>query len=249
MAKILDLRKKVEPQVKVIYRTITTRQPWYVELSKVLAVIAIVTTVVWGITKADVPVSAKSWSAIGLVATTTDTTISIDNARSSENASTTEYSFDISSISKVETNKYEPLILSDLKTGDKVIIQGTIENDTMIARRVIAFISSTTATTTTATSTETLATTTVSTDIATSTASTTTEVATSTPDVSTSTDSIATTTDTTTDDPTSTTTDPVATTTPEVVTESTATTTEDVTPPATTPETTSDTSSTTENNI
>ncbi|MFA6094553.1 MAG: LamG-like jellyroll fold domain-containing protein [Candidatus Paceibacterota bacterium] len=53
MKNILDLRKKITPRVFVIERVIMKRRPWYIELAKILTVIVIVTSIVYGISRAD----------------------------------------------------------------------------------------------------------------------------------------------------------------------------------------------------
>jgi hypothetical protein len=235
MTKFLDLRTKTPPQVKVIYKTITQRRSWYIELTKILLSIIIVGTIVWGVSRADDAVNhiskVKAFSAIGLVSTTTETTISIDSAHGSDNASTTSYTFDTSTIGKFETNKYKPLLISDIKVGDRVIVQGTSKGDLITAGRLIDFTTSSTATTT-----DTLATTTP--ELSTTT-STTTDVTSSSTSTSTLNDVIQNIVNIITGTTTGTSSDNTATT-----TDDTSTTTEATTTPTTTPEIVPDTSTT-----
>jgi hypothetical protein len=233
MTKFLDLRKKTVPQVKIIYKTVVQQRSWYLELTKVLAAIVVVGTVVWGISRADDAINnkvvkIKPFSAIGLVSATTDSTISIDDAHGSDNASTTSYTFDTSTVTKIETKKYSPITFSDIQVGDRVIVQGTVKGDLVTASRIIDFTSSSSTATTTATTTLPLATTTP--EVSTSTDETSSSTSTSTPSLNEVIQNIVdvitgTTTGTSSDTTT------VATTTEEV----SATTTEDIIP-TTTPE-------------
>ncbi len=193
MAKILDLRKDINPRVKIIYRTITKRQPWYVEMTKVLITIAVVTTIVWGTSRADNPgnTEVKNFSAIGLVSNLSDKSLSIDHARSSDKTNSDNYKFDISSVQKIETDAYLAMLFSDIKVGDKVIVQGLLDNGVITARRIVDFSFSSSTATTTATTTDETATSTATTTDTTIDTGTDTTIATTTDTlISTSTDNI-----------------------------------------------------------
>lgn len=257
MTKILDLRKKVHPQVKIIYKTVIERQSWYVEIGKVLAVVAIVSFIVWGTSKADnvdTKPKVKNFSVSGIVSDISSTTLSLINTHGTDGASDISRTFDLGGVKRIEDKNHAILALSDIVLNDEVVAQGTITDGFIDIRRIISFGLSDA--TSTATST-----------IATTTATTTIDLASSTPEISSST--ATSTTATTTDDAFSTTTldlststatttdvtstDNTSSTTPDI----TATTTDDVapsnTPDATTspdiiPDTSSSTDSTTPTN-
>ncbi|MFA6095146.1 MAG: hypothetical protein WC757_04685 [Candidatus Paceibacterota bacterium] len=52
MRNILDLRKKIRPQIVVVERIVLKQRPWYVEFFKLLVAVVIVTGIVWGVTRA-----------------------------------------------------------------------------------------------------------------------------------------------------------------------------------------------------
>jgi hypothetical protein len=254
MANLLDLSKKVQPQVKVIYHTITAPRPWYVEITKVLAVIAIVTTIVWGISKADElisqPEEAPAQEIVGVYGTvenisTTTNTLSLINTQGTEYTGHSSFIVLLNNLQKVETNEYLPLTLSDIQAGDTIIARGTINEQTIDAESLISFtfrpiLATTTLdlATTTATTTDLLATTTE--DISSTTSTTTPgileqigdaigDIVDNIIDLFNGTSTPTTTPETSTTTPeTSTTTPETSTTTPEVVEEP------EVTPPATT---------------
>jgi hypothetical protein len=189
MAEHLDLRKKTAPKVKIIYRTVVQQRSWYAEFTKVLAGVVIVSAIVWGVSKADIMQKSEvaspieNFSISGLVSSV-GSLLSVYNATDGVNLSVTSYTFDASTIEKIETSEYVPLQFSDLQIGDNVIVQGISQDDVLTALRVISF-TSTPNSTTTATTTEPLATTTP-------------EVSTTTDVVSTSTDDVSSSTSTTT---------------------------------------------------
>ena len=234
MANLLDLRNKVNPQVKIIYKIITQKQPWYVEFAKIAAVIVVVGTVVWGVSRADelFKTPAKNFSAYGLISANVGSSISINEAHGSDSSEVTSYTFDVGTVNKIETNKYAPLEVSDLKIGDKIMVQGMLDNSVIIARRIVSFTSTSTATTTEALASTTLE---VSTTTSTTTSDIASSTATSTPSfmdqvVGTIGDTINGIVDAITGKTKATTTEEIATTTPTTP-EVTATTSEQVTPP------------------
>jgi hypothetical protein len=147
MTKFLDLRQKVEPPVKIVYQTVVNKRPWYIDLTKTLLVIVITITVVWGVSKADIDQTTTtapavtSFSVLGLISDLTDSSFSVNNINISEYAPAASYTFDTSTLQKIETNEYAPLQFSDLKLGDKIIVQGTSENNILSAIRIIDFTS------------------------------------------------------------------------------------------------------------
>jgi hypothetical protein len=171
---------------------------------------------IWGVSLADTtdaPPQAKTvsentssdqtsnttFSVFGFVSGIADTSFSVENINISEYASEPSYTFDVSTLEKIETNEYIPLQFSDIKVGDKIIVQGILDNNTTIAHRIVSFTS-------------------VTTPLATTTATTTPIAATTTDIISTSTDEVA----SSSDDTASST----STTTPSLIATSTATTTQ-----------------------
>ena len=103
----------------------------------------------WGVTKAETFISPKhidprpttsvGFSAIGFISNIGVNFINIRDAKSSDKTGNTNYTFDVSYITKVETKDYIPLILSDLRSGDKIIVQGTYVGNDIRINRVISF--------------------------------------------------------------------------------------------------------------
>ena len=155
----LDLRKKIEPQVKIVERVIFQKQPWYLEVVKVFSAIIIVSTIVWGISKADdiiLPVEkpeSSSFSVIGTVTSVATSTITLDIQGTNEVNTNT---FTTDTLTTIQTSKYAPLTISDIDEGDKVIIQGTDFQGDVKATRLISFASVSAPTTATTTSTSTI---------------------------------------------------------------------------------------------
>ena len=237
MSNFLDLSRKIEPSVKIIYRTVTTKQPWYFEVAKIVAVVAIVGTVVWGISKADEVITPQ------VIVKATAFSISGDISKiDADNITINSDTFGVSTIEKIETADYVQLTLTQLLPGDKVIAQGVTREGVSTLYRIISFGGGTTTpivvdlaiATSTATTTLDFATTTVevatTTATTTDTASSTEQIASSTPDIiSTTTPEVIATTTTEVATTTATTT---VTTTEEIVPDiATTTTTPEVIPP------------------
>jgi len=190
MKNILNLRP--QPKPIIIEKVVHAKRVWWLEALKMITVVVVVSSVVWGVSKADISDSNKSapaiknFSALGNVVGVTSTTLSIDGAHSSDQTGKTAYTFDLSDVKKIENGSYVPLLISDINVGDKVVVQG-IEKDSVINIRRIISLSST------ATTTAVVATTTVATTVdATTTATSTTDVATTTTDTATSSDATTT---------------------------------------------------------
>lgn len=135
MKHILDLRQE-KKEVHVIEKIIFKRHPWHRELMKVALSVVIVSIVVWGVSNADEKVveqtsseAPSSWSALGIVSTVGESSLSLSNGES----------FDLSSVAKIETAAYSPLSFSDIKEGDKIILQGTRDGDVKSVSRIISF--------------------------------------------------------------------------------------------------------------
>ena len=232
MRNILDLRKKIQPQVVVIERMIMKRQAWYFELVKISIVVVIVSAIVWGVSKAsDVLLATHidNFSAIGTVSEITDATISLINAQGSDKSHDASYVIDATG-AQLLSKSYALLGLSDIAIGDRISVQGELDGSSIAAKRIISFTATSSAEKelpVTASSTDATSTPDVVADPVVPTPE-----ATSTPDVTATTtpvvDDVATTTPitdtaTTTPDTTATTTEqitePVATTTPDISTE------------------------------
>lgn len=220
---ILDLRPKVEPEIKVVEKLIIQKRRPGQELLKLVIVIAISSLVIWGISRADNATlpkpAAKNFSVMGIVSDIGSTTFSMSNLKGGD-AGVLNYTFDTKHLKTIETEQHIVLTLSDIAPGFEIVAQGVESEDSPIAiRRIISLglpkddlkLATTTEATstldTTASSTLPIATSTI--NIATSTtsiASSTTPMATTTTDttasstipVATTTDSTATTTDITT---------------------------------------------------
>lgn len=190
MTKLLDLRDKSINKVRVVEHIIFKPRSFRVEMIKMLSIIAIVSVLGWGISNADnlnpflengIETATENFSALGQVSEITQSNITLTDARGSDKSGNTTYILDITHLEKVETSSYTPLIITDIKVGDKVITQGLTNGQAFFIKRIVSFSTSETASTTLPT----VATTTP--DTATSTATTTTDTASSTVEVSTST--------------------------------------------------------------
>ena len=197
MTHFVDLRKKVQPQVKVIREIIVQKQPWYMELAKIVAVIAIVSTVVWGISKADENVSGVATNTpdlsgiYGTVGSINGNFISLVDCAGADFTGHTTFNVDISNLQAVQTADYSPLTLADIQVGDPVTAYGIVNYTaaTVIAQNIYSFsdrapvvVDVTNATT--ATTTIDVATSTTTSDVV---ATTTDDISTTTSDVTTAT--------------------------------------------------------------
>ncbi len=143
---LLDLRKKVSPQVQIIEKIIFQKRSWKREATRTLLVAVIATSVIWGVSKADILTSnntqttvSKNFSAIGIVSSVSTTTLSIQDAHGSDNKTQTSYIFSTDSITKIETKSYVPLTLSDINVGDKIVVQGVDMDGVISIKRIISF--------------------------------------------------------------------------------------------------------------
>ena len=211
MSNTLDLRPDNEKEVQIVEKIVIQKRSWFRESLKTFGGIFIVLVMVWGASHADeistlvnTKPELKAFSAIGTVSDLQGTSLTLSNANGSDGQKGTIYTLDISGVDTIETKDYVPLIISDIKIGDNVVVQGSIDGTTIYPKRIISF---------TATSSQAVVVD-ISDLTATTTATSTVDVATSTPDTATSTDEQATTTEATTTDDTATST---ATSTPSVV--------------------------------
>ncbi len=142
---LLDLRKKAQPQIKIVERVIFQKRPWQKDVFLTLSVIFVTSLVIWGITKADTVIQSfskpqtKNFSVSGIVINIDPTNIYIEQARGSDDEGRTSYTLDISNIKKVETSDYQPITLSDIKVGNKVVAQGQEDGGNITIKRIIYF--------------------------------------------------------------------------------------------------------------
>lgn len=186
MSKLLDLRDNGIDKVKVIERIIFKPRSFKIEMIKMLSVIAIVSVLGWGISNADnlnpfvengIETATENFSALGIVSEITESNITISEARGSDVSGKNTYNLNITNLEKVETSGHDPLIITDIKVGDKIIAQGLTNGNIFFIKRIVSFSTSAssilpvTATTTTdiATSTTETASTTTDTTVSTST--------------------------------------------------------------------------------
>jgi len=169
---LLNLKPKDPSDIVYVEKIVLKNRGMFFELSRMLIVIAVASGIVWGVSNADniirstkTPVKVKSFSAVGIVTDVATTTLTIDDANASDGKTTASYTFDVTNVKKIETKDYIPLTLLDISIGDKIIVQGTDSDGTVMIKRIISF---------SATSSK------IKIDVATSTATTTLDLATST---------------------------------------------------------------------
>jgi hypothetical protein len=182
---LLDLRETLEPQIKIVEKIVIQRRSLKRDLFMIFSVMFIASGIIWGISKAsnfdvinsfeDTP--PQNFSASGIVSNVTNLFgkyITIEEATGSDDSGKSSYSFGTNKVKKIENADYVPLKLSDIKIGDKIVVQGLLkEGGDIEAYRIISF------TTVIATTTEEL--------VATSTEATSTDETASSTDTSTST--------------------------------------------------------------
>ncbi|MEI6480544.1 MAG: hypothetical protein WCO12_03445 [bacterium] len=171
----LDLRKKEQPEIVVVEKVVFKARQWKLEILKIFMVISTVSLTIWGISKADDAIFSDSsiapitevavtpennFSAIGYVTDISDSSMTIDDSQVSDNSADASYVFNTGHINKIENNDYLPLAISDIKLGDKIIVQGTRVNGVDEIHRIISFATAATTTATTTDATSTVATTT-----------------------------------------------------------------------------------------
>ena len=100
----------------------------------------------WGVSNAEilstpVPVGVetmtRNFSAIGVVASTSEMSISVINTKSTDSEKDAVYVFDLHNLKKIEDKSYTPLPIFDIKKGSKIIVQGTKINETISIKRII----------------------------------------------------------------------------------------------------------------
>lgn len=141
----LDLRKKVNPQIKVVERIILQKRSLKSDLFLAFSVVLVASGVIWGISRADTFVESitrpqtKNFSAVGIVLNIDSTNLYIDQAKGTDDPSRSTYTFDLYTVTKIETNQYISISTSDIKPGDKVVVQGQEDGGNITIKRIISF--------------------------------------------------------------------------------------------------------------
>lgn len=82
---------------------------------------------------------SRNFSAIGVISSVSSEAMIIEKASGSDGKRDTSYAFSMNSVLKVETNKYKPVNMSELKAGDKVIVQGSGDPGKVFVTRIVLF--------------------------------------------------------------------------------------------------------------
>ena len=141
----LDLRRKPPQQTQIIERIILQKRSWKSDLFLAFSVILVASGIIWGISKADTFIESinrsqiKNFSATGIVLNIDATNIYLDQAKGSDDQGKSTYTFDLSTVTKVETNQYVTISFSDIKAGDKVVVQGQEDGGNISIKRIISF--------------------------------------------------------------------------------------------------------------
>ncbi|MDD5165674.1 MAG: hypothetical protein PHG25_04055 [Candidatus Pacebacteria bacterium] len=143
MPNLLNLRR--QPESIIIEKVIRAPKIWCHEVLKMVAVVAIVSIVVYGVSRADTMTNAggtgKNFSAIGIVSTVSPNELTLADVHSSDKTDNTLYTFAVNSSIKVETKSYVPFSFSDIKVGDQIIVQGLQKDGEIALRRIISLTS------------------------------------------------------------------------------------------------------------
>jgi hypothetical protein len=113
-----------------------------IEFIKTLIIVLIVLASTWGITFAlnnNIEDATLNFSVLGTVATVSDSTITLIDARGSDDSGKNEYEINIDYLERVETRDYEPLIITDIKPGDTISGQGLTNGSLFFIKRIISF--------------------------------------------------------------------------------------------------------------
>lgn len=145
MKNILDLRDKSNERVKVVERIIIKPRSLIAETLKVFFAVFIVYVLVWGVSNADDLFSdgynsaSSNFSAIGTVGEVKENTLSLTDADGSDSKKGVSYDLNIKYVEKIETSNYVPLIITDIQTGDKVVVQGITDGNKIFIKRIVSF--------------------------------------------------------------------------------------------------------------
>jgi hypothetical protein len=115
-----------------------------IEFLKTLLIVLVVLISTWGITFAlnnNIEDATSNFSVLGTVSDISDSTITLTDARGSDDSGNTEYEINIDYLERVETRDYEPLIITDIKVGDTISGQGLTNGSVFFIKRIISFSS------------------------------------------------------------------------------------------------------------
>ena len=150
---LLDLREKTKPEVVFVERIVLKNRLWYIEAIKTLAIIIVVSAVVWGVSNAEsfiAPLKSqqevKNFSAMGTVSDIATTTISINNAKGSDGSGKSSYTFDIDPLvlPTIKTKNDTDISFQDINIGDRIITQGVDDSGNISILKIISLSTSTT---------------------------------------------------------------------------------------------------------
>jgi len=119
------------------------------EATRLALIVIVVITLSWGIVNADelnpftpsIEDAKTSFSVIGTVSVIDSTHLIVTNAKGSDDTGESEYNLNIKNLDKVETSKYQPLSITDIKAGDTIIAQGLTTGSVFFITRIILFSS------------------------------------------------------------------------------------------------------------
>lgn len=128
------------------------------KLFRISTTVVIVLILSWGVSSVaddNIKSATNNFSAMGLVSDISDDSLEIKEARGSDKSGKTTYDLNIDNLEKIQTNKNEPINFTDIKEGDRIIVQGLTNGSTFFIKRIITFTSTAKpVATTTATTTE-----------------------------------------------------------------------------------------------
>lgn len=111
------------------------------EILKISSVILIVLLFNQGIAKAieeDTKKSGDDFSVIGTVVRISDSMIYLKNARGTKNNSNS-YSLNIEGVEKIVTKEGATLLISDIRPGNVVVVDGVIQGEKYFAQKIAYF--------------------------------------------------------------------------------------------------------------
>ncbi|MEI8337659.1 MAG: hypothetical protein WCF92_00755 [bacterium] len=183
MPNFLNLKKKDPSDIVYVEKIILKNRTLSFELFRMLTIIAVASGIVWGISNADNIVSnikgnkeqTRTFSTFAKVLdiSATSSTLSVQRILN-DSLESTIYTVDATN-AVVQTNDYQNLTLSDIQVGNKIIVKGILNGDSISAKKILVFPLTEEEKIKLATTTLDVATTTL--DVATSTATTTEELA------------------------------------------------------------------------
>ena len=94
---------------------------------KIFSIAILIFSLGWGMSSIatdDISSAHNNFSASGIISNISEDEINIEQASGSDKSTDTSYNLNIKYVKKVETNEYVALQLSNLKIGDKIIVQG-----------------------------------------------------------------------------------------------------------------------------